>query len=369
MKVPFVDLQGQYQGIKQEFRAAIDHVLETGDYISGPFVASFEKNFAALHEAKYCVAVSSGTSALHIAMWALGITTGDEVIVPTNTFIASAASVNLAGATPIFVDCEDKYYNIDPDKVEEAITKNTRAILAVHLYGQPAQLDKLKKIADKHQILLIEDCAQAHLAHYKGKPIGTIGICGCFSFYPSKNLGAYGEGGAVLTNDESLHKKMLMLRDHGSNKKYYHSILGTNYRMHGMQGAILDVKLKYLKQWTDKRIKNAGLYNHHLKGLKQIVLPETMVEAKHVYHLFVIRTDSREALIEHLKKHEIAAGIHYPIACHQQECYQGQSHKVNRSFPVSEKCAKQIISLPMYPELTEDQISFTASKVKEFFHA
>lgn len=367
VKVPFFDLKDQYKAIKTEVDNAVHAVLDSGDFVSGPFVASFEKNFAALHEAKYCVAVSSGTSALHIAMWALDIQAGDEVLVPTNTFIASAAAINMTGATPVFVDC-DALYNIDPEKIEKAITKKTKAILVVHLYGQPAQMDKIKAIAEKHKLMVIEDCAQAHEAAYKGKPVGALGICGCFSFYPSKNLGAYGEGGAIVTNDEALYKKMLMIREHGSSKKYFHDILGHNYRMQGLQGAILDVKLKHLGEWTEKRRELANLYRKYLRGVTQIVLPEEMKDARHVYHLFVIRTTRRDELIDFLKQNEIYTGIHYPIPCHLQKCYHYLGYKEN-SLPVAEKYAKEILSLPMYPELTEEQIEYTANKIKEFFHA
>jgi dTDP-4-amino-4,6-dideoxygalactose transaminase len=367
MKVPFIDLSQQYHSIQPEIDQAIKSVLESGNFASGPFVASFEKNFALMHKAKYCVAVNSGTAALHIAMWALGLARGYEVIVPTHTFIATASAVNLAGATPVFVDCEEQYYNIDPEKIEKSITKNTRAIIPVHLYGQPAQIEKIKIIADQHNLNLIEDCAQAHCSAYKGKPVGTTGICGCFSFYPTKNLGAYGEGGAVLTNDEPLAKKMSMLRNHGSHKKYDHSLLGHNYRMEEMQAALLNIKLKHLNNWIQCRKKNAALYRKYLKDLSHIILPEEMPEGDHVYHLFVIRTKQRDNLMEFLEKNEISTGIHYPIPCHLQSCYAYFDNPLI-SFPIAEQCAKEIISLPMYPELTESQIQFVSDKIKEFFY-
>lgn len=367
MKVPFVDLKKQYEAIKEEIDASIQAVLASGEFVSGSFVSSFEKHFAKAHSAKYCVAVSSGTAALHIALWALGIGNGAEVIVPTHTFIASAASINLTGAKPIFVDCEERYFNLDPEKIEQAITPQTRAILAVHLYGQPAQMDKIKKIATKHNLFLIEDCAQAHLATFQGQPVGTFGNCGCFSFYPSKNLGAYGEGGAVLTHDKALYEKMLMLREHGSDKKYHHPILGHNYRMQGFQGAILDVKLKHLKQWTQKRRKNAKLYAKHLETIPEIKLPEEIENGQHVFHLYVIRSPERDSLIEFLKQHEIATAIHYPIPCHMQECYRSLGYREH--YPVTENLVNEIISLPLYPELTEEQIQFTSKKIKDFFYA
>jgi len=364
MKVPFFDLTQQYQALKPEVDKAIQGVLDRCEYISGQSVSSFEKNFAHLHRAKYCVAVSSGTSALHIALWALGLQTGDEVIVPSHTFIATAAAVSLAGGKPIFVDSEEKYYNIDPRAIEKAITKKTRAIIAVHLYGQPAEIDTIAAIAKKHHLWLIEDCAQAHGAEYKGVPVGTFGICGCFSFYPSKNLGAFGEGGAVVTQDEALYQKMLMLRNHGSSQKYEHPLIGQNYRMHELQGAILDVKLKHLQKWTEARRKLAESYRHHLKDIPGIQLPAENPHAKHVYHLYVIRTKQREKLMEHLKKQGIATGIHYPIPCHKQECFASPL-----SLPTSEKLAEEVLSLPLFPEMTEEQVAYTAQKIKEFAHA
>lgn len=365
MKVPFVDLVAQYQSIQAEIDQAIHSVLEHGEFVSGPFVAAFEQHFAAMHGMKYCAGVSSGTSALHVALWGLGISAGDEVIVPTNTFIATAATVSLTGARPVFVDCEAEYFNINPDLIETAITNKTRAIIAVHLFGQPAQMDSIKKIAEKHDLLLIEDCAQAHFACFKGQPVGTFGECGCFSFYPSKNLGAYGEGGAVLTNDPQLYEKMLMLREHGSKQKYHHQIIGHNYRLHGMQGAILDVKLKHIDLWTEQRRQNAGLYRQYLQDCDAIQLPKEMPECWHVYHLFVIRTKLRDELMAFLKKHDIATGIHYPIPCHLQECF-NQLDVSKKGFPVAEQCAQDMVSLPMYPELTEEQIRFTCSKIQEF---
>jgi len=271
-KVDFIDLKAQYLSIKDEINEAIQKVIDSAAFSLGPFVVSFEENFAIAHNARYCVGVNSGTAALHVALWALGIGQGDEVIVPTNTFFATPESVSLTGATPVFVDCEPKYFNIDPEKVENAITRRTKAIIAVHLYGQPAQLDKIKIIAEKNNLLLIEDCAQAHLAEYRGKPVGTYGICGCFSFYPGKNLGAYGEAGAVITNNEELYLKMHALRDHGAYKKYHHDYIGHNYRMEGIQGAILDIKLKHLKKWTEKRKRNASLYKKYLEEISEVFL-------------------------------------------------------------------------------------------------
>ncbi|HAW50390.1 TPA: erythromycin biosynthesis sensory transduction protein eryC1 [bacterium] len=368
MKIEFVDLKAQYLSIKDEINSCILNVFEKSSFVSGPFVKSFEENFARAHNVKYCVCVNSGTSALHIAMWALGIKEGDEVILPTFTFFATPEAVSLCGAKPVFVDIEEEYFNIDPELIEMAITPKTKAIIAVHLYGQPAQLDKIKAIAEKNNLLLIEDCAQAHLAEYKRKKVGSFGICGCFSFYPGKNLGAYGEGGAVLTNDSELYLKMLALRDHGSLKKYYHDYIGHNYRMEGIQGAILDVKLKYLNDWTEKRRKNAILYRKYLAEIKEVALPLEMPDTKHVYHLFVIRTPKRDELIKYLQDNGIFAGIHYPVPCHLQKAYRFLNYQQGQ-FPISERYANCVLSLPMFPELTEAQIQFVFQKVKEFFNS
>jgi len=365
MKVNFVDLKVQYLAIKDDIDAAIRSVIEKTAFSAGPFVKSFEDHFAERHQAKFCIGVNSGTAALHLAMWALGFGPGDEVIVPANTFFATPEAVSLCGAKPVFVDCEPDFFNIDPGRIEEAITPNTKAIIPVHLYGQPAQMEKIKAIADKYHLLLIEDCAQAHLTEYRGTPVGTFGVCGCFSFYPGKNLGAYGEGGAVLTSDEGLYKKTMALRDHGSSQKYYHDFVGHNYRMEGIQGAVLDVKLKYLEDWTRMRRNNADLYRKHLAGMTQVAVPREMPNAKHVYHLFVVKVGRREELKNFLQDKGIFTGIHYPVPCHLQKAY--ASIKPRNPLPVSEKIADEILSLPMYAELPEDQIRYVCDKIKEFY--
>ena len=366
MKVNFIDLKTQYLSIKNEIDKAIKNVIDKSAFSSGPFVKSFEGNFAVVHGARYCVGVNNGTSALHIAMWALGIGHGDEVIIPANTFFATPEAVSLCGATPVFVDSETDYFNIDPKLIEKAVTKKTKAIIAVHLYGQPVQLDEIKEIAEKNDILLIEDCAQAHLAEYKGKRVGTNGICSCFSFYPGKNLGAYGEAGAVITDDGDLYSKMVAIRDHGSLKKYHHDYIGHNYRMEGIQGAVLDVKLKYLEDWTEKRRKNANLFRKYLNEIDDVVLPLEMPKAKHVYHLFVVRVPKRDELMKYLQNNGVYTGIHYPIPCHLQNAYNFLNKTIG-SFPVSEKYANEILSLPMYAELTEKEIKFVCEKFKGFY--
>ena len=367
MKVNFLDLKSQYLSIKDEIDKAIQNVLINTAFTAGPFVKSFEESFAKKHNAKYCVGLSSGTAALHTALMALDIKAGDEVIVPSNTFFATPEAVSLSGAIPVFVDCEPNYYNIDVNLIEKAITEKTKAIISVHLYGQPSQLDKIKEIVNKHNLILIEDCAQSHISEYKNKSVGTFGICGCFSFYCGKNLGAYGEGGAIITNDEDLYKKMMMIRDHGMSQKYHHEIIGHNYRMAGIQGAILDVKLKYLDEWTDIRRKNAELYRKYLSDCKEIILPEEMPGAKHVYHLFVIRSRKRDELMNYLKENDIYTGLHYPIPCHLQNAYKSLGYKEG-DFPISEKYAQEILSLPMSEQLKEEEIMYVSEKIIDFYN-
>ena len=366
MKVDFIDLKAQYLSIRPDIDSAIQKVIDSSAFSSGPFVKAFEEHFARVHGARFCVGVNSGTSALHIALWALGIGTDDEVIVPANTFFATPEAVSLCGAQPVFVDCEPQFFNMDPEKIEKMITPRTKAIVAVHLYGQPAQLDKITTIAKKHNLILLEDCAQAHLAEYRTQAVGTFGACGCFSFYPGKNLGAYGEAGAVLTNDENLYSKMLAIRDHGSSKKYHHICIGHNYRMEGIQGAVLDAKLRYLDDWTEKRRRNAGLYKRYLQDVREVGLPSEMPEGKHVYHLFVLRVPRRDALAKYLRDNEIYTGIHYPIPCHLQKAYE-QHPQSGERFTIAERVAGEIISLPMYAELREEQIHYIAEKIREFY--
>ncbi len=374
MQVPFLDLKTQYHSIKHEINPAIQNILENSAFVLGKAVYDFEKEFAAAHDVKHCSAVSSGTDGNHLVMWALGIRSGDEVILPANTFVATAWGVTLCGATPVFVDCEPNSYNIDPVMVERAITPKTKAIIAVHLYGQPADIDPLKSIAQKHNLYLVEDSAQAHIAEYKGKKVGGLSEASSFSFYPGKNLGAYGEGGAVLTNNEEIATTVKMLRDHGTLKKYDHEIFGHNYRMEGIQGAVLGVKLKYLNQWTDARRGVAAKYRKFLSDVEQIQLPEEMTYAKHVYHLFVIRVlggknnnlGLRDELANYLNKDGISTGLHYPIPLHLQKCFTHLNYKKG-DFPVAENLADTCLSLPMYPELADDKIEYIAGMIKNFF--
>ncbi len=365
-EIKFLDLKKQYLSIKNEIDNAIQDVLLSSAFAGGPFVKSFEENFAKIHGAKYCSGVNNGTSALHIAMMALGIGEEDEIIMPANTFIATPASVSLQGAKPVFVDCSEDDFNIDAELIDRAITEKTRAILPVHLYGQPAKMDRILEIAQKNDLLVIEDCAQAHLAEFEGKKVGTMGIAGCFSFYPGKNLGAYGEGGAVISNDEEFWKKIQAIKEHGSFKKYHHEYLGHNYRLEGIQGAILDVKLKYIEAWTETRRKNADLYRKYLSGVNDIILPSERKNVRHVYHLFVIRTSKRDELSSFLNGEGIQTNIHYPIPCHLQRSYGFMGYKKG-DFPVSEKLSREILSLPMSEQLTEEDIVCISEKISNFF--
>ena len=366
MKVPFLDLKANYESIKKEILLEIGQVLDSTGYILGPKVQNFENEFAKEHQSAHCIGVSSGTDANHLALWALGIKPGDEVILPANTFIATAWGVTLCGAAPVFVDCEKDSYNINPDLVEKAITPKTKAIVAVHLYGQPADIDPLKEIAKKHNLFLVEDAAQAHMAEYKGKRAGSLAECASFSFYPGKNLGAYGEGGAVTTNSELLAEKIKMLRDHGSNKKYFHETLGHNYRMEAIQGAVLGVKLKYLKIWTEKRRMAASKYKELLSDIEEIILPAEMSYAKHVYHLFVIQSQKRDELQKKLTEKGIGNGLHYPLPLHMQNCFKDLGYKKG-DFPETEKLASDCLSLPIYPEITDEQLEYVSNTIKEFY--
>jgi dTDP-4-amino-4,6-dideoxygalactose transaminase len=371
MQVPFLDLKIQYKSIKNEIDPAIQNILDNTAFVLGKAVSDFETEFAKMHSLKHCVGVSSGTDGNHLALWALGIKSGDEVIIPANTFIATAWGATLCGAKPVFVDCESDSYNIDPQKIEAAITTNTKAVVAVHLYGQPADLDPIREITKKYNIYLVEDCAQAHAAQYKGAKIGGLSETASFSFYPGKNLGAYGEGGAVTTNSDEVARKVKMLRDHGAVQKYNHETLGHNYRMEGIQGAVLGVKLKHLENWTNGRRRVAAKYNEYLSDLSSITLPKEMPYAKHVYHLFVIQVNNggkikRDELSKFLNDKGIATGLHYPIPLHLQPCFSELGYKKGK-FPETEKLAENGLSLPMYPELSDAQIEYVCDSIKHFF--
>lgn len=365
MQVPFLDLKVQYRQIEKEIVPLLLEAMQEGAFIGGPHVAGFEQEFAAFCDSKYCVAVNSGTDALRFALLAAGIGPGDEVITVANTFIATTEAISQTGAKPVFVDIDRATSNIDPQSVTAAITPATRAILPVHLYGQPADLDPLLELAAKHNLILVEDACQAHGALYKGKKAGSIGLAGCFSFYPGKNLGAFGEGGAVVTQDEKLADHMRMLRDHGQLRKYYHQIEGYNGRLDAIQAAVLRVKLKILPQWNAARRRNAALYNERLAGIPGIRTPVEADFVQSVYHLYVIHTEQRDALQAWLDEKGIATGLHYPLPLHQQAAYTDAAD-TGAALPVTEWAAPRLLSLPMFAELTEEQIDYIADNVRAF---
>ncbi len=354
-KIFFMNLTRQYQLIKNEIQEAFESVCEKTAFAGGPFVEAFEKRFAEYCKTEFAVGVNSGTSSLHLAMCAFGIQPGDEVIVPASTFIASAWAPVYVNAKPVFIDCTADTWNIDAGAIEEKITPRTRVILGVHLYGQPFDIDAVRAAADKHNLFLIEDCAQAHGARYKGHPVGGYGEMGCFSFYPGKNLGAYGEGGAVVTNNQQYANAVKSLRDHGSNKKYYHDTVGFNMRMDGIQAAILDVKLKYLDAWNNRRKEIAKMYRKgiHNDKIKMQHQPEW---ADPVYHLFVVTTKNRDECMTYLKENDIFPGLHYPVPCHLQKAFAHLGCKEG-DFPNTEYLANHCLSLPMFPELTDEEIN------------
>jgi dTDP-4-amino-4,6-dideoxygalactose transaminase len=356
-------LKAQYANIKPEIDAAIQRVIDNRSFILGKEVTDFEQAFASCVGASGAVGVASGTAALQLALLVVGIGPGDEVITSAYTFIATAEAISLTGARPVFVDIDPQTYNIDPDRVKDAITPRTKAILPVHLYGQPAQMRPLREIAERHDLWLIEDAAQAHAAEYDGKRCGSIGDLACFSFYPSKNLGAYGDAGAVTGNDERLLAKVRKLRDHGRATKYEHEEIGFGERMDGLQAAILGAKLPHIEEWTEARRAHARLYNELLVD-SDVVTPFEPPNTRHVYHLYVIRTRRRDAMMEHLKAKGIGAGVHYPIPLHRQPAYLKQGYGDVR-LPITQRVAGEVVSLPMYPELSREQIEYVAHAVDE----
>lgn len=365
--IPFVDLRRQYQDLKPEIDAAVQRVLDTGQFVLGPEVESFEREFAALCGAAAGVATNSGTSALHLALLAAGVGPGDEVITVPFTFVATTAAICYTGATPVFVDVEPQTFTMDVAQIERAITARTKVILPVHLYGQPADMDPIMAIARRHGLIVIEDACQAHGARYKDRPVGAIGDAGCFSFYPGKNLGAYGEGGLIVTNRADLERTTRMLRDWGAEQKYHHVLKGYNYRMEGMQGAILRVKLRHLAAWTDARRSHAAVYGELLRD-SGVQAPSEASYARHVYHVYAVRTADRTALQRTLQSHGVSTGIHYPIPVHLQPAYADLGYGPG-SFPESERAASEVLSLPMFPELTRTQIEQVCSAVRQEMYA
>ncbi|MBN1230784.1 MAG: DegT/DnrJ/EryC1/StrS family aminotransferase [Anaerolineales bacterium] len=359
MNIPFVDLKTQYQSIKTEILPALESVLDSTQFVLGKEVKAFEEEFAAYTHSRTAIAVNSGTSALHLALLAVNIGPGDEVITTPFTFVATIAAIRYTGAVPVFVDINPESYTIDPALIEAAITPKTRAIMPVHLYGQMADMDPILVIAKRHNLLVIEDAAQAHGASYKGHPAGSMGDIGCFSFYPGKNLGAYGEGGAITTDSAEFERTIRILRDWGQEKKYEHILKGYNYRMDGFQGAVLRVKLRHLEDWTEARRKNAKQYDQLLSeaGLDS---PKVLPDYRHVYHVYPVLVDEREKVQTYLSDHGVSSGIHYPIPIHLLVAHQDLGHKAG-DFPIAERVASQELSLPMYAELTTEMIEYVVS--------
>ena len=359
--IKIADLKSEYQEISNHIKEAIGRVLESGWFIFGEELEGFEKEFSKYIGAKYGVGVSSGSDALFLAVKALGIGEGDEVITVSHTFISTVDAVVRNGAEPVFVDVDPDTYCIDVSKIERAITDKTKAILPVHLYGHPANMDPIMEIAQRHKLCVIEDACQAHGAEYKGKKVGSIGAVGCFSFYPVKNLGAYGDGGIVVTSDEELAEKLRMSRNYGQPKKYYHDFVGVNSRLDEIQAAILRVKLKYLDEWNERRRKTAKLYNKFFED-SDVVAPAEKEYARHVYHLYVIRHKDRDKLQQHLLKKGIQTQIHYPIPVHRQKAY--SDFRGNAQLPVTEKVCGEILSLPIYPSLKNKEIEYISNTIR-----
>jgi dTDP-4-amino-4,6-dideoxygalactose transaminase len=363
--VPYLDLPAQMRQIRPEIDAALARTLDSCAFCLGPQVEEFEGAFARFCGAAHCVGFNSGTSALHVAMLLAKVGPGDEVITTPYTFVATSWAISYVGARPVYVDIDAATFNLNPDLVERAITARTKAILPVHLYGHPADLDPISVISRRHNLALVEDAAQAHGAKYRGVRVGTFGQTSCFSFYPGKNLGAYGEGGALITNDPELAAHARALRDHGSRQRYYHDEVGFNYRMEGFQGAVLGVKMNYLEEWTRERARVARRYQELLADTP-LQLPREADYAKSAWHLFVVRHPRRDELKRHLDKAGIGCGLHYPLPLHLQKCYATLGYH-SGDFPVAELAARECVSLPIYPELTEAQIQRISSVIHEFF--
>jgi dTDP-4-amino-4,6-dideoxygalactose transaminase len=360
--IPYLDLKTQYHALKSELEPAIAAVLESTAFVQGPAVQAFERDFGAYCRTREAVAANSGTSALHLALLACGIGKGDEVITVPFTFVATAAAIEYAGARPVFVDIEPRYYGMDPASIEAAITPRTKAIMPVHLYGQPADMDPILDIARRRGLVVIEDACQSHGAEYNGRRCGSMGAIGCFSFYPGKNLGAYGEGGAAVTDDPALADAMRTMRSWGERVRYEHAVRGFNYRMDGIQGAVLGVKLRHLEAWTEARRSRAAVYRQRLAG-SGIVLPEERPGSRHVFHVYAVRLRQRDAWRARLTASGIGTGVHYPIPIHLQEGYRDLGYSAG-DFPVSEAVASEVLSLPMYPELTDAQVETIASVIR-----
>jgi len=348
--------------VDDAIRQAVIEVLESGQYVKGENGQNFEREFANFCGTKYAIGVSSGTSAILLSLKAIDLRENDEVIVPSHTFIATASPVKFLGATPIYADIDPDIYTIDPADIKRRITPKTKAIIPVHLYGHPCDMDAILDIARQHDLCIIEDACQAHGAEYKGKKVGGIGDIGCFSFFPSKNMTVLGEGGMVVTNDETVAERISALRDHGRRQKYIHEMLGLNLRLSEIHAAIGRQQLKHVEEWNAKRRTIAAHYNTSLRNLNNVITPLEREWAKHVYHLYVIRTEQRDKLAAHLQREGIATGIHYPVPVHKQPCMESEAY-----LPITEKCASQVLSLPMHPQLTEDEVEYICDKIRGFW--
>ncbi|MDQ3518776.1 MAG: DegT/DnrJ/EryC1/StrS family aminotransferase [Gemmatimonadota bacterium] len=364
MKVPFLNLSAQHAPHRGELDRAIAAVIDSNAFAGGPFVAEFEKQFASFCGTSHAIGVSNGTDALWLALLACGIGAGDEVITVPSTFMATAEAITYSGATPVFVDVDEETYTMDPRQLEGALTSRTKAVIPVHLFGQMADMDPIIEFARKHRLKVIEDAAQAHGAEYKGRCAGSIGEAGCFSFYPGKNLGAFGEAGAVVTNDAGIRDRIRVLRDHGQARKYHHTAIGWNCRMDGIQGAVLSVKLRQLERGNQSRRAHAEHYERLLREVDEITTPQVQPYAKHVFHIYSVRVQRRDEVIRVFEENGIGYGVHYPIPVHLQEAYASLGYGEG-SFPVAERVAQEFLSLPMYPELTSEQVAVVAETLKE----
>jgi dTDP-4-amino-4,6-dideoxygalactose transaminase len=363
VRVPFLDLKAHHDPLREEVNAAIQEVIAVNAFAGGPFVEKFEQDFAPFCDCKHAIGVGNGTDALWLVMLALGIGPGDEVITVPNSFMATAEAISYTGANPVFVDVDEGTYTMDPKALEKAITPRTKAIMPVHLYGQCADMDPIMEIAGKRKIPVIEDACQAHGATYKGRKAGSLGLAGCFSFYPGKNLGAFGEAGAITTHDSDLAKRIQMFRDHGQAKKYYHAVIGWNARMDGIQGAVLRVKLQYLAKNNELRLAHAKRYDEGFAGTKGLRITQRAAYGTPVYHLYVLRVHQRDDFMKALGARGVGTAIHYPVPIHLQEAYASLGLK-RGAFPVSEESAEEVVSLPMFPELTEQQVETVIKEVK-----
>lgn len=365
MKIPFVDLKAQYNAIKSEIDTAIQNVLNETAFIKGKYVQEFEEKYSKMYGVKHVISCANGTDAIYITLKALGIGLGDEVITVANTWISTAETITQAGAKPVFVDIDPDYYTIDVSKIEEKITEKTKAIIPVHLFGQPAQMNVIIDICKRHKLLLIEDCAQAHFAEWKGIKVGTMGIAGTFSFFPGKNLGAYGDAGAIISNNDEFAVKARMFANHGALKKHYHEMEGINSRMDGLQAAVLSVKLKHISVWSKRRIEIAEFYNENFQEEDSVSPPLIHQEVKHVFHLYVVRIKNRNKVQTFLKEKGINTGIHYPTPLPFLKAYSYLGHKPSE-FPVSYQYKDEILSLPIFPEISKEKILYITDTIKEF---